>query len=242
METWGTFLCYFVAVLAISWLLVSTLWVSRAAEKEQKAKEEWFEKRLAKTDWKVERDVRPLRSLDIPPGCRRQYPRWSQVRLVSVCKSDQWTGWFFRLKPVLVSVKYDVVMCVLQSSRFDFPRITLKNKVHLRRWFPPRSSGHINDFYPSLCQHWVVHTQDEGQRTLSLLADLKEVLQQVRHTATVELAPDYVAISGEPLSHIELREQLFEFVRELRCILESIGEPDPFDGAFGSSGLPRKHL
>ncbi|HUT91215.1 MAG TPA: hypothetical protein VMY37_17070, partial [Thermoguttaceae bacterium] len=181
METWGTFLCYFVAVLAISWLLVSTLWVSRAAEKEQKAKEEWFEKRLAKTDWKVERDVRPLRSLDIPPGCRRQYPRWSQVRLVSVCKSDQWTGWFFRLKPVLVSVKYDVVMCVLQSSRFDFPRITLKNKVHLRRWFPPRSSGHINDFYPSLCQHWVVHTQDEGQRTLSLLADLKEVLQQVRH-------------------------------------------------------------
>jgi hypothetical protein len=243
METWAWIyaLEVLVILLTFSGLFGFTLWVARAAQKEEKEKEQWFQKRLEKTAWKVEPGERRLRSLDIPPDLLRQYPGWSRVRLVSLCRTDQRTSWLFRLKPVLVSVTYKEIVCIVQSSSFDFPRVTLRRKSHRRRVRLPRSSRLIRYLYPGLCRHWVVCAEDEGERTLSLLSRLKGVLQQVRETKTVDVAPGYVAIGGEQIVYQELREHLFEFIREVRCILQSIGEPDPFDGAFGSGGLPGKH-
>ena len=243
METWPWLyaLEVLVCLLAFSGLFWFILWVHYGAEKEEKEKEQWLQKRLEKTDWRVEPGVRRLRSLDLPTSLLRQYPRWSQVRLVSIHKTDQRASWLFRLNPVLLSVTFKEVVCVVQASGFDFPRVTLRRKSHSRRVRLPRSSRLIRDLYPGLCRHWVVYAEDEGGRTLSLLSRLKGVLQQVRETRTVDLAPHYLAIGGEQIVYPELREHLFEFVREVRCILQSIGEPDPFDGAFGSRGLPGRH-
>jgi hypothetical protein len=262
---------YYLVEVVLPFLLALTLfgcaygywkWLSRQVEKELEEEARWFEKRLEKTGWRVEHGSRRLDSLDLPCRCLGRYPGRSQAHLLAVCETDGRTTWFFRLR---IPVPYwfwvekppiadDMVVCVLQSSSLDFPRVMIEHKGYLRGIFSPRSSPHVRALCPGLCRRWVARTEDEGERTLTLHCDLEEVLtkRRAKHNArrleswtplltvvqTVETSRGHLAIIGREVGG---REELFQFIRQVRRILESIGQSDPFGGAFGSSRSSRKH-
>ncbi|MFC1597857.1 hypothetical protein ACFL5Q_08010 [Planctomycetota bacterium] len=235
-------------------LVAFLVWVQRGIKRDVRDENRWIERRLQKAHWVVEHGVRRLDSLDLPFGSVRQYPGWSQAYLLAISRTNQRTTWLFRLRtpdlmfPLrfvrIMSDMDDVVACVVQSSRLDFPRVTVKNRRHHAGsiLFTRKLSLRVGRQFPDSTRNWVACTEDEGERTLSLLSDLENALKRVMFVQTVEFDTDHLAIIG---MRAREREGLFQFFGEVCRLLEAIGESDPFNGAFGSSEskneFPRHH-
>lgn len=232
IELWGCF------VLVCAVMLALYVWIRRSEYRIHARDERWLENKLGDTDWRLQPGRRRIEELGLPPDCLGEYPGWAEARMLAICRSGVRTAWIFRLRtqewavPVRVlSELNELAAFVMQSSQYHFPHLRIRNKA-LFGWWAGRSSPEVTARFPELSRRWAIRTEDEGQEALAILCDLEEVLKRAKEFRSVELRADHLTIVGQLVGG---RDGFTRFARQVRDLLESLGESDPFAGAFGAT-------
>lgn len=219
------------AVVIIALLLLGR-WLGAVEADVCDKEQRWLEKKLTPGGWQVDGESRRLDTLKLPQGCLREYPRWAHAYLVSTHSKPWETTWLFRVRTqeslfavrALSNLDHSAVI-VVQASHGHFPHVTLISKHFREHLWIRRGRVRPQTHAPRLCQHWRVYIDDSEKETLELLSTLEDTLDAGSQIRTIEFSSGYVAFVGE---RVEGRTGLWQFINDVRYILTSLAESDPF--------------
>lgn len=210
------------------------VWVSTESQKLLADEERWLTKRLSKKKWEIVHGGSRLGQLQLYVSCIREFSRWRHIQPLAIHKSNQRRAWIFQV------LKKNVAAFVIWARDFDFPQITLKNKLYLKPLEGRKSNAEIEKRFPELCKEWVVqfecHEQLGGRELFAAIQDplmkIQNVLRDNRGAFNkIEFAENYLAIIRATFD----QNDFSQFIKDTRSVLLALAQPDLFSQTERSS-------